>query len=157
MIGALRENYGQSVISKGGVSSRRSIIRKFYLTHIVVTVVIMQRFFQQVLNGCNNPLCDTQTCATYRKKTSRRPFRPYTVLSARSIAAHLTSTDHPTKKICPYIKEERSATDDSAVKYNQLKRSGHLVNVSPEKKSDGDALWLSLVRSHLEHEQRVIN
>ncbi|MCJ1461559.1 hypothetical protein MMC07_000156 [Pseudocyphellaria aurata] len=52
--------------------------------------------------GCTNSNCETVTCLSYQKRTSRRPFRRFTVLSARTLAASLAAQDNPEKGLCPY-------------------------------------------------------
>ena len=62
------------------------------------------RYYRQILYGCTNPRCETPTCLSRQKKTSKGPFRPYTVLSARALATHLASQDRPERGLCPYEK-----------------------------------------------------
>ena len=67
-------------------------------------IVVGARYYQQILYGCTNPRCETPTCLSRQKRTSKGPFRPYTVLSARALATHLASQDHPERGLCPYEK-----------------------------------------------------
>ncbi|KAL9131666.1 MAG: hypothetical protein Q9217_000477 [Psora testacea] len=73
----------------------------------------------------------TLTCATYRRKNSKGPFRPHTVLSARALAAHLASEDHPSKKICPYIRAQRAATWDGEFESKPVPGRKYERSISP--------------------------
>ena len=61
----------------------------------------MKRFYDQILYGCSNTACNTRTCQSYQKRISQGPFRPFTVLSARALAAFLASQDFPAQDLCP--------------------------------------------------------
>jgi len=54
------------------------------------------------LYGCTNPRCETPTCLSRQKRVSKGPFRPYTVLSARTLANFLASEDLPENGLCPH-------------------------------------------------------
>ena len=60
------------------------------------------RYNRQILYGCINPHCETPTCLSRQKRVAKGPFRPYTVLSAQSLATFLASQDHPEKGLCPH-------------------------------------------------------
>ena len=60
------------------------------------------RYYHQILYGCSNPHCKTPTCLSCRRRVSKGPFRPYTVLSARTLATFLASDDQPGKGLCPH-------------------------------------------------------
>ena len=107
-------------------------------------------FYEQVLHGCNSPTCRTPTCAGYRRRKWRGPFRPYTGLSARALAAHLASEDHPFTKICPCIKVKRTAISDvdvhsthvqtqkflggtCSISGERTQETSHSINKSPKK------------------------
>ncbi|KAL8832542.1 MAG: hypothetical protein Q9170_004833 [Blastenia crenularia] len=62
---------------------------------------LAQRFYCQILYGCNNPRCKTVTCASCRKRITKRPFRRFTTLSARALAIQLASQDGAKKHLCP--------------------------------------------------------
>lgn len=49
-----------------------------------------------------NPRCETPTCLSRQKRVAKGPFRPYTVLSARTLATFLASQDHPERGLCPH-------------------------------------------------------
>lgn len=52
--------------------------------------------------GCTNPNCKTPTCLSNLKRTSRTPFRRFTVLSARALATSLATRDTPELDLCPH-------------------------------------------------------
>lgn len=56
----------------------------------------------QILHGCGHPHCKTSTCATFQQRTSKRPHRNFTKLSARALAIHLASQDRAENRLCPY-------------------------------------------------------
>lgn len=58
------------------------------------------RYKHQILYGCENPNCRTPTCWNYQRRVSEGPFRPYTELSARTLACYLASQDNPEKGFC---------------------------------------------------------
>lgn len=66
------------------------------------------RYNTQLLYGCSNPECSTRTCLSYQKRKSKGPFRPYTVLSARTLATFLASQDHPERGLCPHAHKSHS-------------------------------------------------
>lgn len=52
--------------------------------------------------GCMNPNCKTPTCLSNLKRTSKTPFRRFTVLSARALATSLATRDTPELDLCPH-------------------------------------------------------
>lgn len=64
-------------------------------------MLIFLRFYSQILHGCGNNLCKTPFCASYQKRTSKKPFRSFTTLSARALAIHLASQHQVEKYLCP--------------------------------------------------------
>ena len=60
------------------------------------------RYNQQLLYPCRNPHCETPTCLSRQKRVTKGPFRPYTVLSARTLATFLASQDQPERGLCPH-------------------------------------------------------
>ena len=92
------------------------VIKSADFSSCIVGPKVFNSFYDQVLHGCHNSTCRTPTCAGYRRRKSKGPFRPFTTLSARALAAHLASEDHPSKKICPYIKAKRATVDDAEVR-----------------------------------------
>lgn len=52
--------------------------------------------------GCTNPNCKTPTCLSNLKRTSKTPFRRFTVLSARALATSLATRDTPELDLCPH-------------------------------------------------------
>ncbi|KAL9013372.1 MAG: hypothetical protein Q9173_001920 [Seirophora scorigena] len=69
----------------------------------------------QILNGCDHPQCKTSTCATFKRRTSKRPYRKFTKLSARALAEYLASQDRAENRLCPY----QSAADDLYTSENE--------------------------------------
>ncbi|EEA28372.1 HECT domain protein [Talaromyces marneffei ATCC 18224] len=61
---------------------------------------LVRRYKHQILYGCENPNCRMPTCLNYQKRVSEGPFRPYTELSARTLACYLASQDNPEKALC---------------------------------------------------------
>lgn len=57
----------------------------------------------QIWQGCGKKDCPAATCYSHRKAISDRPLRPYTELSARSIALALASTADAEKWLCPNL------------------------------------------------------
>lgn len=52
--------------------------------------------------GCTNSNCKTPTCLSSLKRTSKTPFRRFTVLSARALATSLATRDTPELDLCPH-------------------------------------------------------
>ncbi|KAK5030506.1 hypothetical protein LTS07_005290 [Exophiala sideris] len=51
--------------------------------------LLVRRFTNQIQYGCRNVNCTTPTCLSYRKRNTTGPLRPYTDLSARTLACQL--------------------------------------------------------------------
>lgn len=93
-------------------------------------IVVGARYYRQILYGCTNPRCETPTCLSRQKRTSKGPFRPYTVLSARALATHLASQDHPERGLCPY--ENFTSTGSAApFGHNELRQKKSVHGVDP--------------------------
>ena len=88
------------------------------------------RYYRQILYGCTNPRCETPTCLSRQKRISKGPFRPYTVLSARALATHLASQDHPERGLCPY---EKIPSTGAAVSpgHKELKQKKGMQGIDP--------------------------
>lgn len=69
----------------------------------------------QILHGCDHPHCKTSTCATFERRTSKRPYRNFTKLSARALAVHLACQDRAENRLCPY----QSAVEDHYTSENE--------------------------------------
>lgn len=85
----------------------------------------MKRYKHQLLYGCDDPGCQTATCASRRRRVSEGPYRRYTELSARIIACHLASSDDAEKGLCvnrPYTSEVTLVTLDNRQR-TSLRRS----------------------------------
>ena len=112
---------------------------------------IRSRYNRQILYGCMNPRCETPTCLSRQKRVAKGPFRPYTVLSARSLATFLASQDHPEKGLCPHqpadidpgqwspateVKRACKKTGDKETLFPRS-RSTHTISPSQSAKSVG--------------------
>ena len=80
---------------------------------------------------------------SYQKRTSRRPFRRFTVLSARTLAASLATQENPEKGLCPYepvpLSEEPEIElfrDESKKFHRNSKPSGASKSTSPRGITD---------------------
>ncbi|EYE95231.1 HECT domain protein [Aspergillus ruber CBS 135680] len=62
--------------------------------------LLVRRYKNQVLYGCQDPNCLTPTCASYRRRVTEGPFRRYTELSARTLACYLASLDNAENGLC---------------------------------------------------------
>ncbi|PGH19263.1 hypothetical protein AJ80_04129 [Polytolypa hystricis UAMH7299] len=62
--------------------------------------LLVKRYKNQLLYGCQEPNCLTPTCFSYRKRVTDAPVRRYTELSARTIAVYLASQDNPERGLC---------------------------------------------------------
>ncbi|KAJ5759219.1 hypothetical protein N7520_006375 [Penicillium odoratum] len=62
--------------------------------------VLVRRYKNQLLHGCDDPGCRTPTCASRRRRVSEGPYRRYTELSARTLACYLASLDDPESGLC---------------------------------------------------------
>lgn len=84
-------------------TSQVLVKRQACQTFLPVEVMLTsRRFYSQILYGCGNSLCKTPFCASCQKRTSKKPFRKFTTLSARALAIHLASRDHAGKYLCPH-------------------------------------------------------
>ncbi|KAI9887704.1 MAG: hypothetical protein M1823_000453 [Watsoniomyces obsoletus] len=63
---------------------------------------LVDKYVDQLLDGCHDPSCTTSTCFTYRQRVSRGPVRRLTTLSARTVACSLASRDDPKAALCPH-------------------------------------------------------
>ncbi|KAL4804472.1 hypothetical protein BDV18DRAFT_143227 [Aspergillus unguis] len=76
--------------------------------------ILVKRYKSQLLYGCQNPNCQTPTCASYRRRVSVGPYRRYTELSARTLACYLASLDNAETGICrhaPRVSSDLSSQD----------------------------------------------
>ncbi|KAJ5669515.1 hypothetical protein N7462_010585 [Penicillium macrosclerotiorum] len=62
--------------------------------------VLVRRYKNQLLHGCDDPGCHTPTCASRRRRVSEGPYRRYTELSARTLACYLASLDDAESGLC---------------------------------------------------------
>ena len=101
-------------------------LRPLLRTDIIVGV----RYYQQILHGCTNYRCETPTCLSRQRRISKGPFRPYTVLSARALANHLASQDHPERGLCPYEKST-STGPGASFGHDKLKQKKGMHGTNP--------------------------
>ncbi|EAW11319.1 HECT domain protein [Aspergillus clavatus NRRL 1] len=76
--------------------------------------LLVRKYKNQLLYGCQDPACRTPTCASYRRRVSEGPYRRYTELSARTLACYLASLDNPEAGLCrntPRVHSELSSHD----------------------------------------------
>ncbi|KAJ5168843.1 uncharacterized protein N7482_004437 [Penicillium canariense] len=62
--------------------------------------VLVRRYKNQLLHGCDDPGCRTPTCASRRRRVSEGPYRRYTELSARTLACYLASQEDAESGLC---------------------------------------------------------
>ncbi|KAL4908935.1 hypothetical protein BDW74DRAFT_145570 [Aspergillus multicolor] len=78
--------------------------------------ILVRRYKNQLLYGCQDPNCQTPTCASYRKRVTEGPYRRYTDLSARTLACYLASLDNAETGLCrnpPRVHTELSSQDSA--------------------------------------------
>ncbi|KAL4935009.1 hypothetical protein BDV06DRAFT_229220 [Aspergillus oleicola] len=78
--------------------------------------ILVRRYKNQLLYGCQDPNCQTPTCASYRRRVTEGPYRRYTELSARTLACYLASLDNAEAGLCrnPHrIQSELSSQDST--------------------------------------------
>ncbi|KAJ6095667.1 hypothetical protein N7486_006413 [Penicillium sp. IBT 16267x] len=76
--------------------------------------ILVRRYKNQLLHGCDDPGCRTPTCASRRRRVSEGPYRRYTELSARTLACYLASLDDAESGLCcntPKIPSELTVHD----------------------------------------------
>ncbi|OAX82877.1 hypothetical protein ACJ72_02774 [Emergomyces africanus] len=62
--------------------------------------ILVKRYKNQLLYGCQDPFCATPTCFSYRRRVADAPLRRFTDLSARTVACYLASQDNPERGLC---------------------------------------------------------
>ncbi|PIG90309.1 HECT domain protein [Aspergillus arachidicola] len=76
--------------------------------------LLVRRYKNQLLYGCQDPSCSIPTCASYRRRVTEEPFRRYTELSARTLACYLASVDNAESGLCrntPRVPSDLSSQD----------------------------------------------
>ncbi|CAF9903145.1 MAG: hypothetical protein ALECFALPRED_000146 [Alectoria fallacina] len=121
---------------------------------------------KQILYGCKNPRCETTTCLSRQKRVAKGPFRPYTVLSARTLATFLASQDHPERGLCPHqpvdidpgprspVKEVKPAGKKPESGGNLLasSRSSHATSIPQSARGVGSTLVQGRkIKVHIAH------
>ncbi|KAJ6070088.1 hypothetical protein N7499_011975 [Penicillium canescens] len=123
---------------------------------------LVRRYKAQLLHGCEDPGCQTPTCASRRRRISEGPYRRYTELSARTLACYLASLDDAESGLCrntPKLPPELKAEDYHRISLRRthtLEAQKAAARKSPklEKKVDEEELPGSAVVSH---EAKVAN
>ncbi|KAJ5550555.1 hypothetical protein N7535_001502 [Penicillium sp. DV-2018c] len=64
---------------------------------------LVRRYKAHLLYGCDDPGCQTSTCASHRRRVSEGPYRRYTELSARTLACYLASLDNAETGLCQNV------------------------------------------------------
>ncbi|KAL8872391.1 MAG: hypothetical protein Q9174_001970 [Haloplaca sp. 1 TL-2023] len=86
--------------------------------------IIRVALYSQVLHGCSNPRCRTPTCLTCQKRTTKRPLRSFTALSARTLATALALEGDVKKYLCPYnVSQDGVASFEAQQPEDQLPMS----------------------------------
>ncbi|EEH19451.1 hypothetical protein PABG_01770 [Paracoccidioides brasiliensis Pb03] len=62
--------------------------------------LLVKKYKNQLLYGCQDPFCTTPTCFSYRRRVTDAPLRRFTELSARTVACYLASQDNPERGLC---------------------------------------------------------
>ncbi|KAL8967096.1 MAG: hypothetical protein Q9183_003069 [Haloplaca sp. 2 TL-2023] len=91
--------------------------------------------YSQILHGCSDPRCRTPTCLTCQKRTTKRPLRSFTALSARTLATALALEEDAERHLCPYkASQDGVASSEAAQPEDQLPVD---ENASCKKSKDG--------------------
>ncbi|KZF21159.1 hypothetical protein L228DRAFT_240036 [Xylona heveae TC161] len=64
--------------------------------------LLVRRYINQLLYGCQNPACTTPTCLSCRRRITEAPLRKLTPVSARTVACYLATQEDPEKDLCPH-------------------------------------------------------
>ncbi|PYH88127.1 hypothetical protein BO71DRAFT_414327 [Aspergillus ellipticus CBS 707.79] len=102
--------------------------------------LLVRRYKNQLLHGCQDPGCQTPTCASYRRRVTEGPFRRYTELSARTLACYLASVDNAENGLCRNL--PRLPHDLSQQEYHRRsKRRSRVLppNESPRERRESEA------------------
>lgn len=78
--------------------------------------------------GCTNPNCKTPTCLSNLKRTSKTPFRRFTVLSARALATSLATRDTPELDLCPHQPVNLSEEPEVGIYRDEMRARFPTVN-----------------------------
>ncbi|KAL4739418.1 hypothetical protein BDV11DRAFT_187690 [Aspergillus similis] len=127
--------------------------------------LLVRRYKNQLLYGCQDPNCQTPTCASYRRRVSEGPYRRFTDLSARTLACYLASLDNAETGLCrnpSRVHSELSSNDAS----RRSKRRTHAssgqspardppVSVAPDQRSRGSRLQNASIDNSAEKRPEV--
>ncbi|KAE8149533.1 hypothetical protein BDV25DRAFT_156149 [Aspergillus avenaceus] len=101
--------------------------------------LLVRRYKNQLLYGCQDPSCPTPTCASYRRRVTEGPFRRYTELSARTLACYLATLDNAESGLCRNT--PRVSTDFSSPDYHRRsKRRNRAPTHEPRRDRSGSLL-----------------
>ena len=103
-------------------------------------IVATHRFYHQISHGCENPNCRTPSCLNHQKRSSKGPFRPYSLLSARALATFLASQDCPERYLCPNRISQPSESGETILSYEsheppKRNKIGHVGSPQKAKRS----------------------
>ncbi|KAL4886949.1 hypothetical protein BJY04DRAFT_176895 [Aspergillus karnatakaensis] len=105
--------------------------------------ILVRRYKNQLLYGCQNSTCQTPTCASYRKRMTEGPYRRYTELSARTLACYLASLDNAESGLChssPRVTSELSAQDPARRLKRRSSNAPPSVQCATRERSDYNVL-----------------
>ncbi|KAJ5773331.1 hypothetical protein N7457_008227 [Penicillium paradoxum] len=108
---------------------------------------LVRRYKAQLLHGCNDPGCQTSTCASHRRRVSEGPYRRYTELSARTLACYLASLDDAETGLCqnvpkpppPLTAEDYHRISLRRTRTLEAQRAAASRSPNPDQKDDNPA------------------
>ena len=99
----LRHTESLSVRSKIRRSTLQQLVNRYVKARSLPALESkLNRFYWQIRYGCQNPSCSTPTCLSSRRRVAKAPLRPFTVLSAKALAAFLVEQENPGHALCPH-------------------------------------------------------
>ncbi|KAL3464971.1 hypothetical protein BJX64DRAFT_253561 [Aspergillus heterothallicus] len=103
--------------------------------------LLVRKYKNQLLYGCQDPNCQMPTCATYRRRVTEGPYRRYTELSARTLACYLASLDNAESGLCRHSHRMHSELSSQDSHRRSKRRSRAPSMQSPTRyRSDSNAL-----------------
>ncbi|KAL6229977.1 hypothetical protein BDW75DRAFT_82844 [Aspergillus navahoensis] len=127
--------------------------------------LLVRRYKNQILYGCQDSNCQTPTCASYRRRVSEGPYRRYTDLSARTLACYLASLDNAEAGLCrnpSRVPTELSSQDPSRLLKRRTNASSAQsptrdspVSIAPTQRSRRSRLQTSATYSAAEGRPKV--
>ncbi|KAE8354497.1 hypothetical protein BDV28DRAFT_130808 [Aspergillus coremiiformis] len=101
--------------------------------------LLVRRYKNQLLHGCQDPSCSTPTCASYRRRATDGPFRRYTDLSARTLACYLASVDNAESGLCRNAPRVPSDFSPQAHRRRSKRRSHASTNERKDRHGSSEA------------------